>query len=39
LRRVHRDGCQRFSIVIGPDADRFHQDHLHLDMGRGPYCR
>lgn len=39
LRGVHRAGCQRFNIVIGPDADRFHQDHFHLDMGKGPYCR
>ena len=39
LRDVHALACKRFGIVIGPDADRFHQDHLHLDMGRGPYCR
>lgn len=39
LRAAHRAGCARFNIVIGPDGDAFHQDHLHLDMGRGPYCR
>lgn len=39
LRAAHRAGCARFNVVIGPDADRFHQDHIHLDMGRGPYCR
>jgi hypothetical protein len=39
LRSVHRAGCARFNVVIGPDGDRFHQDHVHLDMGRGPYCR
>lgn len=39
LRSVFRAGCSRFNIVIGPDGDSFHQDHIHLDMGRGPYCR
>ena len=22
-----------------PDADAYHHNHLHFDMGRGPYCR
>src|SRR5688572_7605889 len=39
LRAVHQAACRRFSIVIGPDADSFHRDHLHFDMGQGPYCR
>jgi hypothetical protein len=39
LRAIHQAGCRRFNIAIGPDADAFHQDHLHFDMGRGPYCR
>ncbi|HEX9964551.1 MAG TPA: extensin family protein [Allosphingosinicella sp.] len=39
LRAVHRAGCRRFGIVLGPDADAFHRDHLHFDMGQGPYCR
>lgn len=39
LRAVHKAGCRRFSIVLGPDADAFHRDHLHFDMGQGPYCR
>lgn len=39
LRNVHRAGCRRFAVGLGPDADRFHQDHLHFDLGRGPYCR
>jgi hypothetical protein len=27
---------------LGPDADRYHQDHFHLDTAShrsGPYCR
>jgi hypothetical protein len=39
LRAVHQAGCRRFGVVIGPDGDAFHRDHLHFDMGRGPYCR
>jgi hypothetical protein len=39
LRNVHAAGCRRFAIVLGPDADSFHRDHLHFDMGQGPYCR
>lgn len=39
LRAIHAAGCRRFNITIGPDADAYHRDHLHFDMGRGPYCR
>lgn len=39
LRAAHRAGCRRFAIVLGPDANAAHADHLHFDMGRGPYCR
>jgi hypothetical protein len=39
LRAVHDEGCRRFGVVLGPDANAFHRDHLHFDMGRGPYCR
>ncbi len=39
LRAVHKAGCRRFSVVLGPDANALHHDHFHFDMGRGPYCR
>ena len=42
LRRVWRKGCGPFHTVLGPDADRHHHDHLHLDTsprGGEPYCR
>ena len=39
LRAVHQAGCRRFPIGLGPDANAYHRDHLHFDMGRGPYCR
>ncbi|SPJ24959.1 extensin-like domain-containing protein [Palleronia abyssalis] len=42
LRTIHRGACGPFATVLGPDADRFHQDHFHLDTARrsgGAYCR
>jgi len=39
LRDLHQAACRRFNVVLGPDANSFHQDHLHFDMGSGPYCR
>ena len=39
LRAVHEAGCRRFAIGLGPDSDAYHDNHLHFDMGRGPYCR
>ena len=34
LRDVHRGACRIFSTVLGPNADRFHHDHFHLDLAR-----
>jgi hypothetical protein len=39
LQTVHDAGCRRFGITLGPDANEFHRNHFHFDMGRGPYCR
>lgn len=39
LRAVHAAGCRRFQVGLGPDSDAFHRDHLHFDLGRGPFCR
>jgi hypothetical protein len=39
LRAVHSAGCRRFSVGLSPDSDRWHYNHLHFDLGRGPYCR
>jgi hypothetical protein len=39
LRDVHRAGCRRFGTVLGPEANAFHHNHFHFDMGAGPYCR
>jgi hypothetical protein len=39
LRAVHRQSCRLFSVVLGPESDRFHQDHFHFDMGPFRACR
>ena len=43
LRAVHDSACRRFGVVLGPDANSLHQNHLHFDMGGsgipGHYCR
>ncbi|WP_374290605.1 extensin-like domain-containing protein [Paenirhodobacter enshiensis] len=43
LQRVHDTACGTFDTVLGPNSDRFHQDHIHVDTapGRrgGAYCR
>lgn len=42
LRKIHKSACGPFGTVLGPNADRHHQDHFHLDVARhrsGSYCR
>ena len=42
LKNMHRDACGVFGTVLGPESDRFHQDHFHFDTARhfnGSYCR
>ncbi|MFS4439377.1 extensin family protein [Paracoccaceae bacterium GXU_MW_L88] len=42
IKRFHEAACGPFGTVLGPDADRFHRDHLHFDTARypnGTYCR
>lgn len=42
LRKIHSSACGPFGTVLGPKADRYHQDHFHLDTARhrgGAYCR
>ena len=35
---IHRSACKRFKTVLSPDYNAAHYNHLHLDMGRGPFC-
>jgi len=42
LRAMHRSACGTFGTVLGPNANKFHQDHFHFDTARyrsGSYCR
>ena len=42
LSRLHATACGPFGTVLGPKADRFHQDHFHFDTAShqsGAYCR
>lgn len=39
LRAVRASACRRFQTVLSPDYNAAHHDHLHFDMGRGPFCR
>nr|WP_112662929.1 extensin family protein [Microvirga flavescens] len=34
LREVFVGACRHFTTVLGPGADPFHYDHLHLDLAR-----
>ncbi len=39
LRVVHRSACKRFGTVLGPDYNRAHEDHFHLESGERSFCR
>lgn len=42
LKAMHAKACGPFGTVLGPQADRYHQDHFHFDVARhrgGAYCR
>jgi len=47
LHEVHAGACQHFTTVLGPGADPFHYNHIHLDLAMhgatntGPrrYCK
>ena len=35
---IRDSACRRFKTVLSPDYNAAHYNHLHLDMGRGPFC-
>lgn len=43
LAQLHRGACGPFKTVLGPNSDRYHQDHFHFDIerhrGGSAYCR
>ncbi len=38
LRRVRDDGCRLFGVMLSPDYNAAHANHLHMEMGRGGLC-
>lgn len=38
LREVARQACRRFQVVLTPNHDAYHKDHLHLDNGKYKAC-
>ena len=39
LREVHAGACRSWNVVLGPDYNTAHRDHLHLDRGAYRSCR
>ena len=42
LRKVWKSACGPFGTVLGPDADRYHRTHFHVDTASyrsGAYCK
>ncbi|MEO1494425.1 MAG: extensin family protein [Pseudomonadota bacterium] len=41
LRTVWKRACGPFKTVLGPESDRFHRNHFHLDIAqrRSTFCR
>lgn len=38
LQDVARASCRSFNVVLTPNHDSLHQDHLHLDIGPHTLC-
>lgn len=42
MARIWKAACGPFGTVLGPESDRYHRDHFHLDVALhrgGAYCR
>jgi hypothetical protein len=37
--RMRKDACHRFSTVLGPGSDGYHEDHIHVDLQERPRGR
>ena len=38
LRAVAKRACDYFNVVLTPDSDKLHYNHLHFDIGRWRLC-
>jgi len=42
LKKLHKTACGPFGTVLGPNANKAHQNHFHFDVASyrsGAYCR
>jgi len=39
LREAHAAACDLFNVVLGPDYNKAHATHFHLDLGSYRACR
>jgi hypothetical protein len=39
LREAHGAACRLFNVVLGPDYNKAHATHFHLDLGSFRVCR
>ena len=39
LDGAHQSACGLFNIVLGPNYNRLHANHFHLDLGGFRFCR
>jgi len=38
LHALVKRACERFDVVLTPDHDAYHRDHLHLDLSGKKFC-
>jgi hypothetical protein len=38
LRRIHNGACSYFRVTLGPEFNKEHANHFHLDRGPGRLC-
>jgi len=39
LHALAKRACDYFNLVLTPDSDKYHHNHLHLDIGRWRLCQ
>ena len=39
LHALAKRACDYFNVVLTPDSDKFHYNHLHLDIDRWRLCQ
>ncbi len=39
LQELSRRSCSVFNVVLSPNYNSYHKDHLHFDLGKSKMCR